>query len=153
MNHPGLKPLGTKDSTMGFKQKFIKSLVDTHKPTHINIFEDRIEHFKKFDEFVKKTFPSIKSKIHLIDEPDGETALERELEMQLVNELLKKYTPGVVINRSVDYAAVVLTKESREQVLSLFKPPQDWRVYAHHMTITLGPLSQAISKYGRCLTA
>lgn len=64
-------------------------------------------------------------------------------------ELRTKSTPLLVIKEKeekkvtkVSYSAVVLTGESRNKLLSMFKDrvPEGWEIVAHHMTVNLGEL-------------
>lgn len=64
-------------------------------------------------------------------------------------ELKTKSTPLLVVKEEeekkmakVSYSAVVLTDESRNKLLSMFKSrvPDDWEIVAHHMTINMGEL-------------
>ena len=48
---------------------------------------------------------------------------------------------------AISYAAVVLTEESREELLSSFQIPEGWSEFAHHMTITMGPLTHKKGKH------
>jgi hypothetical protein len=43
---------------------------------------------------------------------------------------------------NVSYSAVMLDKESHDKLVKVFKPmiPNDWKVFAHHMTIKMGAL-------------
>lgn len=45
-------------------------------------------------------------------------------------------------NYKVSYSAVILDKNSYQQILSRIDIPQNWKIYAHHMTISLGPLPE-----------
>jgi predicted kinase len=40
----------------------------------------------------------------------------------------------------VSYSCVLLDKASHNALLSRIEPPDGWKIYAHHMTINLGPL-------------
>lgn len=44
--------------------------------------------------------------------------------------------------KKVSYSAVVLDDKSRARLLRVFSPmiPEGWKIYAHHMTIKMGPL-------------
>ncbi len=42
----------------------------------------------------------------------------------------------------VSYSGVILDKNSQQEVLSRVEIPQNWKTYAHHMTICLGPLPE-----------
>ena len=48
---------------------------------------------------------------------------------------------------AISYSAVVLTEESREELLSSFQIPEGWSEFAHHMTITMGPLTHKKGKH------
>jgi hypothetical protein len=42
----------------------------------------------------------------------------------------------------VSYSGVILDKNSQQEILSRVEVPQNWKTYAHHMTICLGPLPE-----------
>jgi hypothetical protein len=45
---------------------------------------------------------------------------------------------------NISYSAVMLDKESHEKLVKVFKPmiPDDWKIFAHHMTIKMGALPE-----------
>lgn len=64
-----------------------------------------------------------------------EIGVEKErLEKEKFEELLKKLT------KKVSYSGIILTENSRKDLLQYIKVPEGWDVLAHHMTIDLGPL-------------
>lgn len=47
---------------------------------------------------------------------------------------------------SIAYSAVVLTDESRNKLIAEFRDrvPEGWEIIAHHMTLNMGPLPEAL---------
>ena len=50
---------------------------------------------------------------------------------------------------NISYSAVVLDDKSHRKLMDKFKNiiPQDWKVYAHHMTINMGELEPELKKF------
>lgn len=49
----------------------------------------------------------------------------------------------------VSYSGVILDKNSQQEILSRVEVPQNWKTYAHHMTICLGPLPENLQHLKR----
>ena len=55
--------------------------------------------------------------------------------------LLLENWRGYLTEQRVSYSGVVLDEESQQKLLEL-GVPEGWTPVAHHMTITMGPLSK-----------
>lgn len=120
----GLKPTDGGKTTMDFKQDFIRNLVKDCKPKFVNLFEDRVDHVKKFTSFFAGFLSprEIGYKIHDVGHLDGESYLTREKEMEVINYLVDKYGAGELeVEESVTYTAVVLDDKSHAKLKKVCK--------------------------------
>ena len=60
--------------------------------------------------------------------------------------LLLENWRGFLAEQNISYSGVVLDEESKQQLLNL-GIPEGWEPVAHHMTITLGPLTHKKGKH------
>lgn len=60
---------------------------------------------------------------------------------------MKKKFEHFIGMRNISYSAVILDKESHDKLLSIFYIPDNWIIYAHHMTICIGELPTIYRDY------
>jgi hypothetical protein len=142
-DHYGFKPLDTKETTMGFKQRFINELLDEYPTvTEVNMWEDRPKHVAKFKEFLDSK--DIDNEVHFVEHLKEFVLKNHREEVDLVNELMKdKRITAMVESINPDnpkYIGVLLDGASHRKLLNELASyiPRDWRKYAHHMTVKLG---------------
>jgi hypothetical protein len=135
----GLKPFGKGESTMEFKQRFIKELVDKYNPVGIEMWDDRVKHVTKFNDFLDSL--NLNNGVHFINNPDA-VIQDADLEKELVDLLMKdpRVTTVQVAEKKPDFHSIVLDEESRNRLIESFKNkiPEGWKTIAHHMTVVFG---------------
>jgi hypothetical protein len=136
----GLAPSQRVESTMQFKQGFIRKLISTHEPKEINIYDDRPKQAVQFEAFFKKEYPKIKTNVVFVKAV--ETFLKPNIEIEVVKILKEKYRPHVDWVASCRFTGVVIDSESKGILKSYFPPVESWKPYYEHMTICLGLLSR-----------
>jgi len=136
----GLAPSLRQESTMQFKQSFIRKLIATHDPREINIYDDRPKQAVQFENFFKKEYPKIKTNVVYVK--PVETFLQPHIEIEVVKVLKEKYRPDVTWISSCSYTGVRMTSESKGLLKSYFPPIEFWKPYYEHMTICLGSLAK-----------
>eukprot|EP00026_Physarum_polycephalum_P008015 Phypoly_transcript_08089.p1 GENE.Phypoly_transcript_08089~~Phypoly_transcript_08089.p1 ORF type:complete len:473 (+),score=71.63 Phypoly_transcript_08089:99-1517(+) len=134
-HHYGLKP-GGYIFTMDFKLNFISDLRQKYKDdlSKIIIYEDRMEHASKFENFLKR----LKIDCEVVKVEPNVTYLDRDMEIELVKRLIEVNSPTLQLVAIPNYTGLILNKESRDNLLSWVPPPPQWVVTAHHMTMALG---------------
>lgn len=144
----GLKPMPKPDeiriTTMDFKQKFIRDLIQKYRVNRVEMWEDRPKHVTKFNEFLSAI--GVNGGVHFVDKP--EVHMEPTLERELVSHLIAsapKYAPhprteSVERKKKPLYCGVFLYNDSHDALLKSLESfiPQGWKIFAHHMTICLG---------------
>jgi len=151
----GLKPSdnGVNDGsefTMEFKKRFINELIDKYENvTGIEMWDDRFKHVTRFNDFLDSM--DMNMGVHHVNNPDKSIS-DPNLERELVSKLMDD--PRIKKNNSNKhtpiYKAAFITKDSRAKLLSELKDkiPDDWRIYAHHMTMLFGKKqNDMIQKY------
>jgi tRNA nucleotidyltransferase (CCA-adding enzyme) len=90
--------------------------------------------------FLEDEFPE------LVDDERLKNELRWKLtDREILNENVKEKLPM----KGVSYTGVILDKESRKQLLKVFKAmiPEGWKIIAHHMTIRLNELNPDSKEY------
>ena len=159
----GFKDGGT---TMQFKQDFISSLIEKYKPSRVIMWDDREKHVPRFDKFLAEAtamYPFLKD--HVVHHvPTSEYYIDEKRERELV-ELLKQ-NPAVGRSQPKKFQqqnekkkkkakkpifwAAYLYPESHGKLIQALggEIPQDWKIFAHHMTIAFGkPKSDETREY------
>jgi hypothetical protein len=145
----GLKSVEASDSTVVFKQNFVKKILELNPSVDtINMWDDRGKHIIRFKAFLDSL--GVKSQLHHIDEKDSvmeDESLERELVELLLKDERIIHKPS---NNNVRYCGVMLSEESKVILIERLRDviPVNWKVIANHMTISLGtPQKGVISEY------
>ena len=152
----GLKPepkVGeVRETTMNFKKRFIKEIIEKYGANKVEMWEDRQKHVIAFREYL--TAIGVNSGVNFIDRP--ETHMNSDLEREVVNHLSSKKTSiasvneSVTPNKNVTYCGVQLSSESHDDLISAVGSfiPEGWNLYAHHMTMLFGRnKNEAVEKY------
>lgn len=146
-DHYGFKPIirGGKIPTFQFKQEFITNLVNDYKPDAIEFWEDRLRHVKKFNELIN--ILNLKGEVHYVDETPCymEPFYEREVVNILKQAAQKPYVESSS-GKAPIYHAAFLDTDSHYKLLNRLgsEIPSDWKVFAHHMTISFGKTTDAV---------
>ena len=144
----GFKPVGEQVTTFNFKTDFIKEIKEIYDGSEVNLWEDRIKHVKRFREWLENS--EIAGVVHFIDNPDmdiGNEKLERELVEKLIADSSKRTKNIKKGNRPI-YHAAFLYPESHYELLNSVEIPDEWKKFAHHMTILFGRAKdEVIEKY------
>jgi len=124
-------------------------MIQKHSITHIEIWEDREHHHKKFIshfEEMKKT-NDIEFKVFKVDEVF--THLEANLEKELIDKLIERNKKGYKISKTVQYTAVRLDYQSKKKLIESYKPqiPKDWRIKCDHVTIQMGRVPKLFENF------
>lgn len=136
----GLKPNNTQETTMQFKQRFIKELLNKYDDvTRIDMWEDRSKHAIRFQEFIDSL--GYEGEVHRVREPESHV-LDANLERKLVKKLAedpraKGNIPSQFEGLKKGYYAAELTSDSHKELANAFRDiiPSDWTVVCHHMTM------------------
>jgi len=152
----GLKPepkVGeVRETTMNFKKRFIKEMIEKYGADKVEMWEDRQKHVIAFREYL--TALGVNSGVNFIDRP--ETHMNSDLEREVVNYLSSKNASFAPVNESVTldktatYWGVKLSSESYDDLISAVGSfvPEGWKLYAHHMTMLFGRnKNEAVEKY------
>lgn len=145
----GLKSVEASDTTVVFKQNFVKKILELNPSVDtINMWDDRGKHIMRFKLFLDSL--GVKSQLHHIDEKDS-VMEDKNLERELVELLLKdERIIRKPISNNIRYYGVMLSEESKTTLIEKLKDviPVNWKVITNHMTISLGaPPKGAISEY------
>lgn len=161
----GFKTGGT---TMGFKQDFIRNLIVKYKPSRVTMWDDREKHVARFEKFLgemQQAYPFIKG-YNVVHVRSNEYYIDEHREKELVQRLMENPKIGVMEqeiskhqeekkNRNerkpLFWAAYLYPESHGALVQSLASEiPEDWKIYAHHMTIAFGkPKSEGVMEYIR----
>ena len=144
----GFKPTGEKVTTFNFKIDFIRDLINAYDGIEVNLWDDRIKHVHRFREWMGLS--GIPGEVHLVDNPDaviGDEALERELVDKLMSSR-KAFLENTFEGKRPIYHAAFLYPESHYELISSFEVPEDWKKFAHHMTMLFGRVKhQVVENY------
>jgi len=170
LNQRGLKfdeyGFKTGGTTMGFKQDFIRSLIEKYKPSRITMWDDREKHVTRFNKFLdemQKIYPFIKG-YNVVHVRTNDHYMDEQKEKELVKILMENPNVGDVQDKMAKHleekkankerkpffwAAYLYPESHGALVESLTSQiPEDWKIYAHHMTIAFGkPKSEDVIKY------
>lgn len=125
------------EDTYEFKKQLFSDLIDKLQPEEYIMYDDRDEHLERFVNWAK-TLPC---KTTIIDAKTGQVFQEKKPLEENISRI--KQMMGLITEEKkskVLYSAVVLDKESRDEILDKLDEyiPSDWKKIAHHMTIKFG---------------
>jgi len=151
----GFKTGGT---TMGFKQDFVRNLIEKYRPSQVKMWDDRNKHIPRFEKFLDEMqdiYPFIKGYdvVHVmtndyyIDEPREKKLVEKLMQNPAIGSFQsEKNKHHNEKNQKKEkrpiFWAAYLQPESQEKLIQTLaaKIPEDWKIFAHHMTIAFGKL-------------
>src|SRR5574343_68294 len=141
-----------RETTMNFKKRFIKEMIEKYGANKVEMWEDRQKHVITFREYL--TVLGVNTGVNFIDRP--ETHMKAELEREVVNQLISRspkfsvMNESVTLDRSATYWGVKLSSESYDDLISTLESqiPEGWKIYAHHMTMLFGKnKNDVVEKY------
>lgn len=158
----GFKTGGT---TMGFKQDFVRDLIEKYNPSRVTMWDDRDKHIPRFEKFLAEMQEIYPLKgYNVVHVMTKDYYIDEHRERKLVEELMQNPEIGrrqpkkfrhqqekqKKKERKPIFWAAYLYPESHGKLIQTLgsKIPDDWKIFAHHMTIAFGrPKNENTKEY------